>query len=309
MTCPTAAPASIRRSCRGSSIASRRRTRRRRERRRARRRAVAGARAGRAARRRDPRAQQPGTAGRCSPSHFPLHRAIGVGRPAPPRRGSRDRRRAARRPARAGARSGRRTAASCCGCRCSSAARRWHRGLGGEALEMLEAWRPDVLVSDSAAPRARLLRAGRQGAVARSGPRRPHSGVALTAWSRTDEDVRRMLSERQRDLPKPVEPAMLTAEIARLTGRERRRAWRSMTRRDGSGCASGALTVGVEVTGRRARAVWAPRADRRCRRVSTAAAARWPSSASRTGTFSGTLDGARPATVDWSRRRKRGGRR
>jgi hypothetical protein len=44
--------------------------------------------------------------------------------------------------------------------------------------------------------------------------------------SRTDESVRRLLSDAQRDLPKPVEPAVLTAEIARLTGRERRRAQR-----------------------------------------------------------------------------------
>ena len=35
-----------------------------------------------------------------------------------------------------------------------------------------------------------------------------------------------MLSDVKRDLPKPVEPAILTAEIARLTGRERRRAQR-----------------------------------------------------------------------------------
>ena len=51
--------------------------------------------------------------------------------------------------------------------------------------------------------------------------------AALTAFARTDERVRRMLEAFQCDLPKPVEPAMLTAEIARLTGRERRRVARS----------------------------------------------------------------------------------
>jgi hypothetical protein len=38
--------------------------------------------------------------------------------------------------------------------------------------------------------------------------------------------LRRLLADVQRELPKPVEPALLTAEIARLTGRERRRARR-----------------------------------------------------------------------------------
>ena len=51
--------------------------------------------------------------------------------------------------------------------------------------------------------------------------------AALTAFARTDERMRRMLEAFQCDLPKPVEPAMLTAEIARLTGRERRRVARS----------------------------------------------------------------------------------
>jgi hypothetical protein len=43
---------------------------------------------------------------------------------------------------------------------------------------------------------------------------------------RTDEGMRRQISNVKRDLPKPVEPAILAAEIARLTGRERRRAQR-----------------------------------------------------------------------------------
>jgi hypothetical protein len=50
--------------------------------------------------------------------------------------------------------------------------------------------------------------------------------AALTSFARTDKRVRQMLESSQRDLPKPVEPAVLTAEIARLTGRERRAAHR-----------------------------------------------------------------------------------
>jgi signal transduction histidine kinase/CheY-like chemotaxis protein len=96
-----------------------------------------------------------------------------------------------------------------------------------DALESLEAWRPDVLVSDSLAPehdfyalvsKVRTLEPERGGRI---------PAAALTAWSRVDHRVRRMLEPVLTDLPKPVEPAVLTAEIARLTGRERRRVARS----------------------------------------------------------------------------------
>jgi signal transduction histidine kinase/CheY-like chemotaxis protein len=96
-----------------------------------------------------------------------------------------------------------------------------------DALESLEAWRPDVLVSDCATPehdsyalvgKVPSLETDRGGRI---------PAAALTAFARTDERVRRMLEAFQCDLPKPVEPATLTAEIARLTGRERRRVARS----------------------------------------------------------------------------------
>jgi signal transduction histidine kinase len=96
-----------------------------------------------------------------------------------------------------------------------------------DALESLESWRPDVLVSDSGTPehdsyalvgRVRSLESDRGGRI---------PAAALTAFARTDKRMRRMLEAFQCDLPKPVEPATLTAEIARLTGRERRRVARS----------------------------------------------------------------------------------
>ena len=96
-----------------------------------------------------------------------------------------------------------------------------------DALESLESWRPDVLVSDSTTPehdsyalvgKVHSLEADRGGRI---------PAAALTAFSRTDERVRQMLEPVQSDLPKPVEPAVLTAEIARVTGRERRRVVRS----------------------------------------------------------------------------------
>jgi signal transduction histidine kinase/CheY-like chemotaxis protein len=99
-------------------------------------------------------------------------------------------------------------------------------GSVAEALEGLEVWRPDVLVSDSSFPErdSYALVAKVPSLESERGGRIP--ALALTTMSRTDEDVRRLLSDAQRDLPKPVEPGVLTAEIARLTRRERRRAQR-----------------------------------------------------------------------------------
>lgn len=92
-----------------------------------------------------------------------------------------------------------------------------------EALQSLEGWRPDVLVSDALAPehdsyalvgKVPTLEAERGGRI---------PAVALTTLSRTDDRLRDLIGGTQRDVPKPVEPAVLTSEIARLTGRERRR--------------------------------------------------------------------------------------
>ena len=89
--------------------------------------------------------------------------------------------------------------------------------------QSLEGWRPDVLVSDALAPehdsyalvgKVPTLEAERGGRI---------PAVALTTLSRTDDRLRELIGGTQRDVPKPVEPAVLTSEIARLTGRERRR--------------------------------------------------------------------------------------
>jgi signal transduction histidine kinase len=92
----------------------------------------------------------------------------------------------------------------------------------GEALEMLETWRPDVLMRDASSPEldAYALVGKVHSLEAERGGRIP--ALALTNLAGTDEGMRRMLSDVKRDLPKPVEPDLLTAEIARLTGRERR---------------------------------------------------------------------------------------
>ena len=95
-----------------------------------------------------------------------------------------------------------------------------------QALETLESWRPDVLLSDALVPgRNGYALIGKvQSLETDRGGRIP--AVALTSMHGTDARMRRMLSDVTLDLPKPVEPAILTAEIARLTGRERRQARR-----------------------------------------------------------------------------------
>ena len=95
-----------------------------------------------------------------------------------------------------------------------------------EALESLEAWRPDVLVSDGGSPeRASYSLFGKIHALdADCGGRIP--ALALTSVGRSDPRLGHLIAQVKRDVPKPVEPAVLTAEIARLAGREQRRAQR-----------------------------------------------------------------------------------
>jgi signal transduction histidine kinase/CheY-like chemotaxis protein len=96
----------------------------------------------------------------------------------------------------------------------------------GDALQSLETWRPDVLVSDSLSPEHNFYAlVGKVPSLeTERGGRIP--AVALTAAARSDERLRGLLADAQSDIPKPVEPALLTSEIARLAGRERRRAQR-----------------------------------------------------------------------------------
>jgi signal transduction histidine kinase len=95
-----------------------------------------------------------------------------------------------------------------------------------EALESLEAWHPDVLVRESGSPqngfyalfgKVQTLDADRGGRI---------PALALTIAGRTDARLGQLIAQVQRDVPKPLDPATLTAEIARLSGRERRRAQR-----------------------------------------------------------------------------------
>ncbi len=95
-----------------------------------------------------------------------------------------------------------------------------------EALESLEAWRPDVLVRESGSPHnGSYLLFGKVHALdTERGGRIP--AFTLTAAGPTDTRLAQLIAQVQRDVPKPVEPAALTAAIARLVGRERRQAHR-----------------------------------------------------------------------------------
>ncbi len=84
---------------------------------------------------------------------------------------------------------------------------------------MLQAERPDVLVSDIGMPnedgytlirRVRALGAERGGNV---------PAVALTAYARAEDRMRAIRAGFQMHVPKPVEPAELITMVASLAGR------------------------------------------------------------------------------------------
>ena len=91
----------------------------------------------------------------------------------------------------------------------------------GEALEALEQYRPDILVSDIGMP-------GEDGYTLMEKVRalEPEGGeripaVALTAYARVEDRMRALSAGYNMHVPKPVEPAELVMVIASLTGRNR----------------------------------------------------------------------------------------
>ncbi len=88
-----------------------------------------------------------------------------------------------------------------------------------EAVEMLERWRPDVLIADIGMPeedgyalisKVRSLPAGEGGQT---------PAMALTAYARTEDRRRILMAGYQMHLAKPVEPIELMVAVASLTGR------------------------------------------------------------------------------------------
>jgi CheY-like chemotaxis protein len=88
-----------------------------------------------------------------------------------------------------------------------------------EALDAVQAWRPDVLVSDIEMPgedgyalirRVRTLPAGEGGTT---------PAIALTAYGRTQDRALSLAAGYSMHVPKPVDPGELTAIVASLAGR------------------------------------------------------------------------------------------
>ena len=90
-----------------------------------------------------------------------------------------------------------------------------------EALEQVEQWRPDILVSDIGLPGddgyvlIQKLRQ-RQGDYGRSMP-----ALAVTAYARAEDRTRALSAGFQLHVAKPLEPADFVAAIARLVSKDR----------------------------------------------------------------------------------------
>jgi CheY-like chemotaxis protein len=85
-----------------------------------------------------------------------------------------------------------------------------------EALNVLNEWRPDVLVSDIAMPGGSgydLIRRVRMRNAAES----QVPAVALTAYARAEDRIRALSAGFQMHVPKPVEPTELLTVIATLS--------------------------------------------------------------------------------------------
>jgi CheY-like chemotaxis protein len=88
-----------------------------------------------------------------------------------------------------------------------------------DALSELEAWQPEVLISDIEMPGEdgyTLIRKIRNLPPERGGK---IPAAALTAYARAEDRMRALLSGFQLHVPKPVEPAELVAVVASLAGR------------------------------------------------------------------------------------------
>ena len=90
---------------------------------------------------------------------------------------------------------------------------------GYEALELLDTWRPDVIVSDVGMPEMdgfSFIEQLRQRPAA-DGGRIP--AIALTAHARVEHRARALYSGFTSHVPKPVEPVELFAVIASVRSR------------------------------------------------------------------------------------------
>jgi CheY-like chemotaxis protein len=87
------------------------------------------------------------------------------------------------------------------------------------ALEVMDHWKPDVIVSDIGMPGQdgyELMRSIRSLPAERGGQT---PAAALTAFTRPEDRLKALASGYQTQIPKPLEPSKLVAVLARLAGR------------------------------------------------------------------------------------------
>lgn len=95
-------------------------------------------------------------------------------------------------------------------------------GSAAQALQMLDVWKPDVLISDIAMPEEDgyvLIKKIRARGIEHSGN---IPAAALTAYATTDDRVSILAAGFQMYLAKPAEPSELIAVVASLAARRRR---------------------------------------------------------------------------------------
>jgi CheY-like chemotaxis protein len=95
-------------------------------------------------------------------------------------------------------------------------------GSAAQALQMLDVWRPDVLISDIAMPEEDgyvLIKKIRARTARQSGD---IPAAALTAYAKTDDRVSILAAGFQMYLSKPADPGELIAVVASLAARRRR---------------------------------------------------------------------------------------
>ncbi len=90
---------------------------------------------------------------------------------------------------------------------------------GAEALEILSRAQPDVIVSDIAMPRMDGFQLISEIRTHANAAIRAIPAAALTAYARSEDNVRARRSGFQRHLAKPIDPAELTVAVASLAGR------------------------------------------------------------------------------------------
>jgi CheY-like chemotaxis protein len=95
-------------------------------------------------------------------------------------------------------------------------------GSSAQALQMLDTWKPDVLISDIAMPEEDgyvLIRKIRARSAEKSGG---VPAAALTAYATTEDRVSILAAGFQMYLSKPADPSELIAVVASLAARRRR---------------------------------------------------------------------------------------